>query len=219
MFPAKIAVVVAGLVVVLTVLVHQGTVGSLSRTVTDNTTAQVERAAGLFLSQSRLQALELTNEVAQYARAESLQRVFALTDETARRNAAHQVANALNDEQIARAPGSNRAALVAVVDAAGKVIARDLNINSMYGEDLRSAHPAVAVALSGTANKDVWEFSNRMYRVACSPIRGADGKIVGALVVGYEESGHDAQKVRDSFGPEVVMFLDGKIYASSFASR
>ncbi len=218
MFPAKIAVVVAGLVLALTVFVYQATVGSLTRSVTDGTTAQVERAAGLFLGQSRLQALEFTNEVSQYARVESLQRVFTLTDETTRRSAAHEAVNALNDDQIAKGH-DRRAALVAIVDATGKVVARDLNINSMYGEDLRAAHPAVATALSGTANKDIWEFNHRMYWVACAPIRGTDGKIVGALVVGFEESGHDAQVLRDGFGTEAVLFLDGKIYASSFGEE
>jgi hypothetical protein len=216
MFPTKISLVAAALVLILTALMYQASTSSLSRIMEQRTKDQVERAAGLFLSQNRLQALEFTNETAQYARMEVFSKIFSIADETQRRTAAHEAVNALNEQHIAKAH-DRRAALVAVVDAGGKVVARDLNINALYGEDMKGRYPAVAAALSGSANKDVWAFNNRMYRVSCAPIRGADGKVIGALVVGFEESGNDARALRDAFGTDVVEFLDGKIYASNFA--
>src|SRR5438105_4194416 len=218
MFPTKISLVAAGLVLILTALVHQTATSSLARTASQNTTVQVERAAGLFLSQNRLQALEFTSETAGYARDEAFGRIFSIADETERRKAAKEAADALNDQKIAKAHDDRRAALVAVIDAAGKVIARDLNINAMYGEDLKSKFPSVAKALAeGRANKDVWTFQGRMYRVSCAPVRGADGRVLGALVIGFEESANDARGLKDSFGTDVGVFLDGQIYASSFA--
>lgn len=219
MSPAKIAVVAAGLVIILTGAVHQIAISALTRTVSGNTTAQVERTAGLFLSQSRLAALEFATETAGYARLDPFPRIFTLASETERRTAAHEAVNALNENQVSDAHDGRRAALVAVVGADGKVVARDLNINSLYGEDFKTAYPAVAEALNkGVANQDVWGFNQRMYRVACAPIRGGDGRIVGALVVGFEDSGPDAQKLRDAFGTEVALFLNGKVYSSSFPS-
>ncbi|MCS6912798.1 MAG: MXAN_5187 C-terminal domain-containing protein [Myxococcales bacterium] len=215
MFPTKISLAAAGLVVLLTAIVHQVATGSLAQSAVNASGQQLERAAGLFLSQSRLQALEFSNEVAQYARQESLARVFSIEDEVARRRAAHQAANALNDEHISKMH-DRRAALVALLDATGMVVARDLNLNALHGENWKARYPSVAMALEGHANKDVWAFNNRMYRVACAPIRAEGGRIVGVLVVGFEESAEDARVLRDAFGTEVVVFLDGKIFASSF---
>lgn len=216
MFPTRISLVAAGLVLMLAVLMQQTITSSLGQATQANINGRVERAAGLFLSQNRLQALEFTNETAGYARHEAFPRIFTIADETARRKAANEAANELNNQQIQKAH-DRRAELVAVVDAAGKVVARDLNINAMYGEDFKARYPSVAAALLGNANKDVWAFSNRMYRVSSAPIRGADGRIVGALIVAFEESAHDARALKDAFGTEVVVFLDNKIYASSFA--
>lgn len=218
MFPAKNALLAAALVFLLTALVHHISTSALKQASADSATGQVSRAAELFLKQDRLSGLEFAYEVAGWARDESLPRALAIEDVTARRAAANQAANKLNEGEIQKAH-DRRAALVALVDASGKVVARDLSINSLYGEDLKSRYPAVVQALSGVANKDVWAFNGRMYRVAVAPVRGADAKVVGALVVGFEESGNDARVLRDNFGTEVVIFLNGKIYASSFASQ
>lgn len=220
MFPTKISLVAAGLVLILTAVAHQAATSSLTRAAKQETTDQVDRAAGLFLSQNRLQALEFTNETAEFARQEGLAKIFTLTDEAERRRTAKDAAEALNEQKIAKAHDGQRAALVAVVDAAGKVVARDLNINALYGEDLKARYQSVAKALvEGKANKDVWAFQNRMYQVSCAPIRGADGRVAGALIVGFEESAKDARRLKDAFGTNVVVFLDGKIYASSFAQQ
>lgn len=215
MFPTKTSLLAAGLVLILTAFVYQTATTSMSGAATTASTQQLERAAGLFLTQSRLQALEFTSEVAEYAREPAFAKIFTVEDESARRTAANQAANALNDDRIRKAH-DRPAAIVAVVDAAGKVVARDLNVNALYGEDFKGRYPSVAQALQGNANKDIWAFNNHMYRVACAPIRGEGGRIAGVLVVGYEESAQDARVLRDAYGAEVVVFLDGKIHASSF---
>lgn len=217
MSPAKIAAVIAGLILALTVGAHQQVTGALRKRQRDEATALVERSAGLFLVQNRLQSLEFTSQTAQYARLEAFPRVFLAADAAARKRAAFDAVNALNADQISKAY-EHPAALVAVVDDTGKVLARDLNASSMVGDDLKAKYGAVGLALAGTANKDTWAFNKRMYRVACAPIRGQDGKIAGALIIGFEESGREAGAQRESYGVELALFLENQIYASSFAA-
>ena len=80
--------------------------------------------------------------------------VFAKSDETGRRQAAFEQCEQING--FLQTGGARKADIVAILDAAGKVVARDLNVNAMYGEDLRSKYPAVATALRGEATKDIW---------------------------------------------------------------
>src|SRR4029079_9188510 len=115
--------------------------------------------------------------------------------------------------------GSRKADIVAIIDSVGKVIARDLNVNAMFGEDLRAKEPVVGTALKGQANKDIWTFSNRMTRVAVAPITTPDGVIRGALLVGYVLTARDAQLKHDLLGTEVAYFHDGKVHTSSFVSE
>lgn len=217
MSPAKIAVLVVGFVLLVTALFYQQLTGSLRKVRTDEATALVERSAGLFLQQNRLQSLEFTSQTAQYARQEAFSRLAGIADPVARQKEAHRLVNALNEEQISKAY-DRRAALVAIVDDAGKVVTRDLNPQADVGDDLKSRYPAVGMALAGSASKDIWAYKKRMYRVACAPIRGTDGKIFGALIVGFEESARDAKTQGGALGTQLAVFLDGQIYASSFAT-
>ena len=53
------------------------------------------------------------------------------------------------DQRLPAARAASRKAdIVAILDSSGKVLARDLNVNAMFGEDLRSKFPAVGTALS-----------------------------------------------------------------------
>ena len=109
--------------------------------------------------------------------------------------------------------------LVAVVGANGHVVARDLNINAMYDDDLKARYPSVGKALDGVANKDVWNFDGHLYRVGAAPIRARTGAVAGALIVGFVASGMEAAADCDKLGTEVAFFLDGKIRASSFSKQ
>ena len=121
---------------------------------------------------ARLESLDFANLVAGLAHRPGVVGVFDKTDETAKRQAAFEQCEGLNAYLAA---GSRKADIVAVIDSVGKVVARDLNVNAMYGEDLRGKYPAVATALKGEATKDVWTFSNRMTRVAVAPIATPEG--------------------------------------------
>ena len=61
--------------------------------------------------------------------------MFGKADETARREAAYAECEALN---AGLQKEGRKAAIVAILGADGKVIARDLNPNAMFGEDLKA---------------------------------------------------------------------------------
>ena len=128
--------------------------------------------------------------------------IFAKLEPTARRQAAYAECEALN---AGLEKEGRKADIVAVLDATGKVLARDLNLNAMFGEDMRAKFPAVGTALQGEAVKDIWTLQNRMNRVAVAPITPADGTIRGALLIGYVLTARDAQLKRDQLGTEIAL--------------
>ena len=128
--------------------------------------------------------LDIANLVSGLSHRPAVVGVFDKSDETAKRQAAFEQCEGLN-AFLGAGNGSRKADIVAIIDSAGKVVARDLNVNAMYGEDLRSKFPSVAMALRGEATKDIWTLQNRMTRVAVAPIIHPDGTTRGALLVGY----------------------------------
>jgi len=212
----KIGLVAAAVLLVLTLGVHAVVTQNLKESVIHEVESDVSRAQRMHQSIARLESLDFANLVAGLAHKPAVVGVFDKTDETAKRQAAFEQCEGLNAYLAA---GSRKADIVAVIDSAGKVVARDLNVNAMYGEDLRAKYPAVATALKGEATKDVWTFSNRMTRVAVAPIATPEGVIRGALLVGYVLNARDAQLKHDLLGTEVAYFHDGKVHTSSFIAE
>ena len=213
MFRARIGLVAAALVALLTALVVSRVGSTLSKTTEDVVTGRVERSQQAFPKLDLLRGIELTNETAKLAREDEFGDAFAKASVDDQRQAAFVAVQARNARMEA---AGRKADLVAVVGANGHVVSRDLNINAMYDDDLKKKYPSVGKALDGVANKDVWNFDGHLYRVGSAPIRSKAGAIVGALVVGYVMSALDASSDRDKMGSEVAYFLDGKVQASSF---
>ena len=177
--------------------VHSVVTKKLKETVIQEVETEVSRAQRMHQSIARLEALDFANLVAGLSHRAGVVGVFDKTDETARRQAAFEQCEDVN--AFLQKGGSRKADIVVIIDSAGKVVARDLNVNAMYGEDLRSKYPAVALALRGEATKDIWTFSNRMTRVAVAPIATRTAA-EGALLVGYVIDARDAQLKRDLLG-------------------
>ena len=213
----KIGLVAAAILLVFTIGVHSVVTRDLKETVIRDVETDVSRAQRMHQSIARLESLDFANLVSGLSHRPGVVGVFDKTDETAKRQAAFEQCEGLN--AYLGSSGSRRADIVAIVDSAGKVVARDLNVNAMYGEDLRAKYPVVATALKGQANKDIWTFSNRMTRVAVAPITTPEGVIRGALLVGYVLTARDAQLKHDLLGTEVAYFHDGKVHTSSFVSE
>jgi hypothetical protein len=173
------------------------------------------RAERAFSEIGRLRASDAAMQAFERAKRPNVVAVFTRTDETSRRQAAFTECEAIN---AGLQKEGRKAAIVAILDSSGKVVARDLNPNAMFGEDLRARFPAIAHALKGEPTKDVWTMDNRMTQVALAPITRADGSMLGVLLIGHPLSSKLAQETRDRIGAEIGYFHEGKMQASSFGS-
>jgi hypothetical protein len=200
-------------------LVTVGVYASLTRGYRTSAVGEVERdvarAERAVAEIGRLRAADAAMQALERAKHPTVVAVFDKTDETARREAAFVECEALN---TGLAKEGRKAAIVAILGADGRVIARDLNPNAMWGDDLKAKYPAVAQALRGEPVKDVWTMDNRMTQVGLSPITKADGQLLGALLIGQVVSTKLAQDTRDRIGAEIAYFHGGKMQASSFVS-
>jgi hypothetical protein len=213
----KIGLVAAIVLLAFTAGVYSVVTRDLRESVVHEVETDVSRAQRMHQSIARLEALDFANLVAGLSHRSSVVGIFEKPDETGRRQAAFEQCEALN--AFLQRGGSRKADIVAILDSAGKVLARDLNVNAMYGEDMRAKYPAVGTALRGEATKDIWTLQNRMTRVAVAPVVHPDGTIKGALLVGYVLTARDAQLKRDLLGAEVAYFHNGKVHTSSFVSE
>jgi uncharacterized protein GlcG (DUF336 family) len=214
----KIGLVAAVLLLICTVLFYVAVSSNLTAAATRDVDQQVARAQRIHQQISRLGGLDLANLAAEQARRPAMLKAAASTEAVQqRRQAAFDECNKINEE-LTRARGQS-AAIVAVVDAEGKVLARDLNPDAEYGEAYGAKYPAVGAALKGQAVKDVWNLQGRVVEVGVAPILRTDGSIAGALLLGYVPSSKQAQHLRDTLGSEIAFFHGGKVHASSFVSE
>ena len=168
----KIGLAAAGVLLLVTL----GVYASVASVLKDNAVSSVEknlaRAERAFSEIGRLRAADAAMQAFVRAKRPSVVGVFAKTEETARRQAAFEEVEAQN---AGLQKEGRQAAIVAILGADGKVIARDLNPNAMFGDDLKSRYPAVERALKGEPVKDVWTMDNRTTEVALAPISRSDG--------------------------------------------
>jgi hypothetical protein len=213
----KIGLVAAVVLLVFTAGIYSVVTRELKDSTVHSVEADVSRAQRMHGDIARLEALEFANLVGGLARRPAVVAVFSKSDVTGQRQAAFEQCEQLNG--FLQTGGARKADIVAILDGGGKVVARDLNVNAMYGEDLKSKYPAVTTALHGEATKDIWTLSGSMTRVAVAPVVQPDGTIVGGLLVGYVVTARDAQAKRDLLGTEVAYFHNGKVHTSSFVSE
>jgi len=222
MHSMRIGLVAAVVLLAFTAGVYSVVTRDLRESTVRETEMDVSRAQRMHQSIARLEALDFANLVAGLSRRPQVVAVFDKGDENGRRQASFEQCESVNAFLASgsrKGEGTRKADIVALLDSSGKVVARDLNVNAMYGEDLRAKFPAVRTALSGKATKDIWTLQNRMTRVAVAPVIQPDGTTRGALLVGYVLTARDAQVKRDLLGAEVAYFHNGKVHTSSFVSE
>ncbi len=212
----RIGLAAAGILLLATVGVFFAVTSDLRSAATRDVEEKVSRAQRLYHQISRLEGIDFANLAAERARKPSVVAVTAKTEETARRQAAFEECEVLN---AALQKMSRKADILAILDASGKVLARDLNANAMYGDDLRAKYPAVARALKGEAVKDVWTLADRMTQVGLAPIVKPDGSVAGVLLIGFVLSAKQAQEKHDLLGAQIGYFHGGKMHASSFVAE
>jgi hypothetical protein len=161
---------------------------------------------------------EILALVDEQAATRPMQDVFGALDESGRRQrafeASQRVATWLGDPARGR---RGRPDITAIVDDGGRVVARDSDVNAMFGTDLGSQIPAVSAALRGTGTVAVWESTqdNKALQVAVAPIRGEGGRVLGALLVGYDLSNGVASGEGELLGREVAFVWGDRVYSSS----
>ncbi len=147
-----------------------------------------------------------------------MQDVFGALDEGGRRQrafeASQRVSSWLGDP--ARGP-RGRPDITAIIDDGGRVVARDSDINAMFGTDLGAQIPAISQALRGVATVAVWESTqdDKAVQVAVAPIRSEEGRILGAVLVGYDLSNGLAQGEGELLGRDVAFVWGDRVYSSS----
>jgi hypothetical protein len=211
----KIGLAAAGILLVVAFGLYASVTAELESAVTEELEEGLLRAERAAAEIGRLRAIDAASQAYERAKRPSMVAIFDRTEEVARREAAYAECEAIN---AGLQKAGRKAAIVAVLDGQGKVVARDLNPNAMVGEDLRSSFPAVAQALTGEPAKDVWTMDNRMTQVGLAPITRADGSVIGALLIGHVLSAKSAQEMRGMIGAEIAFFHGGKVHASSFGS-
>jgi len=185
----KIIIVNAGIVVVVGLLTYFLLATSLKDVLANQAerkreVAQALRAAN---SQLALDALRMERWLESNATAPSVHAVLAGGTADARSESATAEANRLRDAAVSEPMFAKMApSLVLLVDAQGVVIGRNGSA-LMRGENVAAAYPSLAESLkSGHTASALWLNHKRQEQMLTSyaPLRGDNGAIVGALVVG-----------------------------------
>jgi hypothetical protein len=189
----------------------------ISATFADDATARLVTDREVFERSWRLSGMELLDSAREQARAESSRDLFTALQENGRRERAK-----LRADQIAallERRNRSRPELVAITDAEGVVIARNLDPHRMHGEDLRpQLRSMTGVLHNGEADLDVWSFSEgqrKVLQTAIAPIRERDGQVIGTVVIAYDMSNGMAARHRDLTGRDVAIVVEGEVYSSS----
>jgi hypothetical protein len=210
-FRVKISLVAAAIVVALVIVMYLVTVMPLSTIATEGVQKSVERASSLVVRSQKLHGYDLValaQEVA--ARKEFIDGVLTETEQQRRVNIFDAISQF--DKEL-KAKG-RKAHFFGVLDREGAIIARDLDINNMYGDKLPFDN--IKQALQGNASKDIWRMKNSMMRAAAAPILQG-GKVIGAVAIAYDFTAAEAREERDQFGTQVAYFMENTIRSSSFS--
>ncbi|HTJ83275.1 MAG TPA: cache domain-containing protein, partial [Polyangiaceae bacterium] len=145
------------------------------------------RALGAAVAQLEVEGLVTERWLSLRAADPAMREPFLAGTPNAKSEAATAFANKINDAS-ANAPElvGVRPSLVALVDANGIVLGRN-GSTLMRGQDLAKAYPTLKTAIdTGTTSSDVWVNRERNEQLLASyaPVRGEDGKVLGAVVFG-----------------------------------
>jgi len=178
-----------GVVIVLTLLTYFLLKTGIERLV-DNPTEQqrrLERTVRSASAQLALDALRFERWLAHEAASAPVREVFLAGTTEARQEAATREANRLRDAAVARADFARMTpSLLLFVDASGVALGRN-GTEAMRGDDVGRVYPALARALArGEVDSDAWINGQRQEQVLTTyaPVRSAEGKVLGALVLG-----------------------------------
>ncbi len=139
---------------------------------------------------------------------------------SSRRTRVHEAANEIADWFSDPARGRGRKPnMVVIVDATGRVVARDSDLNRMHDKYLSKEVPAIESAINnGEIVHDLWIRDGKILQIGVAPIRVDERGIVGALLVAYEISKKLAENERKVIGRDVAFLSADGLYSSSMST-
>jgi len=209
-FKVKIAIIGVAVLIALLLGVYIATVIPLDREVLKESQISVERASRLVERSQELRKYDLIYLAEHIAAQAEFVAGVQVAEEKERRAAVFDAINQY-DEKLKNE--GRKPDFLGVVDKQGQIIARDLDINNMYGD--RLDYRNVKASIQGTASADIWMMKNLMMRAAAAPIK-AGTQIVGAVIVAYDFTAAEARIEAEQFGTHVAYFINKGIRASSF---
>jgi hypothetical protein len=208
---SKIIAVNAGIVIVIALLTYVLLQTSLREIVANpgerkKEVAQALRAAS---AQLALDALRMERWLERSATAESARNVFAMGTPEARSEAATAEANRLRDAAVSEPMFAKMApSLVLFVDTQGVAVGRNGSA-LMRGEQVASGYPSLAEALkTGHTGSSLWINKQRQEQMLASfaPLRGENGTVLGAIVVGTPLSDERLTRTSDLTSGQTLIF-------------
>jgi hypothetical protein len=185
----KIIIANAGIVLLVGILAYSLLSTSLTDLVSNPSArkaaaAQAARSANARLA---LDSVQLERWLAERVRAANVRDVFAVGTAQARQESASLQATKIRDDAVQASTISGLVpSMVLVVDDQGVALGRNGSA-LMRGEKISAAYPSLAQSLStGNPVSDLWINRQRQEQmfVSIAPVRGEQGSIVGAVVVG-----------------------------------
>lgn len=211
---AKIAGVVAAVVVGLTLAAYFLTTSSLEARIEKESEARVKRARDLIHQVAQLEGLGLIRRTERLAANPIFLRAVAESNDVARA----QIADEAFRQFIAELPaGDPKPDNIVIVDAKGEVAAM-LDVPRPDNEEWKSKYPAIAAAIDKRqVSNDVWEYRNSVMKVGVAPFFDPQtGDVKGALTLFYALNAREAQEQARVLGLDVAYLFGDRVRATSF---
>lgn len=207
----KIIIANAGIVLIVGLLAFSLLQTSLTDLVSNptnrkSTAAQSARSANARLA---LDAVQLERWLAERVRAPNVRDVFAVGTAQARQDSSTLQANRVRDDAAQAAALSGLTpTLVLLVDEQGVALGRN-GSGLMRGEKISDVYPSLAQSLAtGNTVSDLWINPQRQEQmfVSIAPVRGDQGAILGAVVVGVPLNDERLQRTSDLTSGNGLLF-------------
>jgi hypothetical protein len=209
---AKIGAVVVVVVAALTAVAYLLTTKRLESQARKDVEARVSRAQQLVIRSAVVDASDLDDKVSRLA-ADPLFQDMATAEVPAKKQELARVAFADFVKVQTVKPD-----FIAVTDAEGWVIEMDPPLPDR--ENWKQQFPAVAQALDkSVAKRDIWDYRNAVYKVGVRPFVAADGRALGAVVLGYALNASQAQLQADLLVADVAYFFNNRVRATSYRRK
>ncbi|MCA9531116.1 MAG: hypothetical protein KC543_13370 [Myxococcales bacterium] len=170
----------------------------------------------LFAQSWDLSVYRLLQQTSAQASSADARSVFAASGDSRRRRAyelAQDTSGWFQDPARGRGGPPD---LVVVTDNSGVVVARDNDINRMYGQPLGDDLPDVIDVLRSKEPRfAIWRREGKLLQTGIAPIAGEGGAVLGALVVGYDISSGYASSEARLLGHDIAFVSGESVYSAS----